>query len=189
MPKSLKHFRLSSEHIAVLAKYQQDHKLASMTEALEQILNSLSFLPDKVLSGASDLLPCKQRVTIANELSCMNPPTLYKKVKITEITPEICRACQVLSKNLPTKYEMTQPQTLEASVSTSDPAGQDSFERVRDPANIEQMRSGKVWCPEGLWVFPNKCDRCKERTYAHWYDCQKEKFRKRGEQERIASNV
>jgi hypothetical protein len=120
----------------------------------------------------------------------MNPPTLYKKVKITEITPEICRACQILSKNLPDqdkgfdKYAPKQTPTPEQTLTVTE-SPEELQKRNTDPTHT---RNGMIWCPEGLWVFPSKCDTCKVKTYAAWYECQKQKLRQKGEQQRTASN-
>lgn len=176
MPKKTRHFRLSDDHYAILEKYAQDHKLDNTTEALEQILSLSPKKPTTSASGASDLLPCRQRVTVEDKLSCMNPPTLYRKVKIAKINPEICRACQVLSKNLPDKYEVKETPTEETFDRGREP--------VTDPSRSDMNKAGMVWCPEGLWVFPLKCDKCRETQFRQWDTCQRDKLRKKGEQQR-----
>ena len=184
MPKQRANFRLSDEAIQTLQKYTSDHSLQNTTEALEKILSDL-LSPRKsegvFASGASDLLPCKQRVTIADELTCMNPPTLYKKVKISEISPEICRACQVLSHNLPEKYEVKETPREE----TFDRARQP----VTDPNRTDMKTAGMVWCPEGMWVFPAKCDACRARNSGYWLNCQREKLRQKGAAAQDAKNL
>jgi hypothetical protein len=108
----------------------------------------------------------------------MNPPTLYRKVRITEITPEICRACQILSKNLPDKYEVKQTPS------------QETFDRAREPVTDpkrKDMPKDMTWCPEGLWVVKTKCVACRAKNYASWWNCQKQGYLKRDELQRASS--
>jgi hypothetical protein len=180
------HFRLSDEHIAILTKYQTDHKLANMTEALEQILLSpFSKVADSELaSGASDLFPCNQRLELKDQLYCVVPASLSRTPKIGDTSREICNICQSIRKNLPATAKMTQTQTETADSACQMTAPGESLERNRDPSDSTRKNAGMLWCPEGLWVFANKCDKCRELKYSVWYECQKEKLRQKGEQAR-----
>jgi hypothetical protein len=180
MPKKHLSARISESAFTNFENYMKTHSL-DKTEALEQILrNLLSPLSESASPGASDLLPCKQRIGTDPNMACLNPPTLYRKVIITEINPEICRACQVLSKNLPEKYEVKET-----------PA-QETFDRPRepcsDPSNSTRKNAGMVWCPEGLWVFPLKCEKCRERSYAVWFDCQKQRYKRLAQDKQAPSD-
>jgi len=191
VPKIARTFKQTEEVWAILDKYALDHKL-DKTEALEQILNHLlspqNSSEGNAASGASDLLPCKQRfVMIRGEnigsWECINPPTLFRKLKRTDVDAEICSLCQKIMKarqyNFPERTEIASPPTEETFDRGRQP--------VTDPTRTDMKTAGMVWCPEGMWVFPAKCDRCRAKNSGYWLNCQKQKLREKGEELRSST--
>jgi hypothetical protein len=184
MPKKNHTFRLPDEALVNLDAYMQSHSFKTRTEALEQILLHLlspsasltassNMVKDDQKSSASDSLPCKQRITIDQVTYCINPATERHKVKITEIPdPAVCQACQYINKDLKGQT-ITEPPELTTTEIIR--------EKIHDPNCKEATKDGMIWCPEGQWVFPKKCERCKTSFFKAWYDCQVEKLKKKGE--------
>jgi hypothetical protein len=128
---------------------------------------------DDQTASASDSLPCKQRITIDKTTYCINPATERHKVKITEIPdPAVCQACQYINKDLKGQTITQPPELNNTEIIRA---------KIHDPNCTEATKDGMIWCPEGQWVFPRKCDRCKTSFFKAWYDCHVEKLKKKGE--------
>jgi hypothetical protein len=172
VPKKPVNFRLSNEHIAILTTYQAGHSLANTTEALEQILNALlsPSVEQKEASSsrASDLLPCRRRIEFEEKYLCVNRPP--KAVELLSL--EICNVCKAVNVGLEDRTKVDVPT-------------EETFDRGREPVrdpNRKDMPKDMTYCPEGLWVLKDKCPKCRQRNYAVWYECQKQKYRQKGEQ-------
>lgn len=174
MPKKVRNFRLSDEALANLQKYTSDHKLENTTEALEQILSETKApepSPSKT-SGASDpLLKCRRRILLEGDYLCVNKPP--KAVELLSL--EVCNVCKSLGIGLrdSTKIDIPTEETFDRG-----------RQPVTDPTRTDMKTAGMVWCPEGMWVFPAKCDRCRAKNSGYWLNCQKQKLREKGEQQR-----
>lgn len=65
-------------------------------------------------------------------------------------------------------------------------AAQPIPENIQKPAvetirNPEIKHEGMTYCTYGgLWVFPEKCSKCRQQSLPTWQDCQREKYKKRG---------
>jgi len=53
---------------------------------------------------------------------------------------------------------------------------EEDFSSAYDPNNSARKESGQIWCePDTLWVYPKKCELCKERNPSRWNECQQKK--------------
>jgi hypothetical protein len=173
MPKKPKTFRLSDEDYGILEKYAQGHSLPNTTEALEQILTGLLSPVDPIKepssSGASDPLPCRRRIEFEEKHLCVNRPP--KAVELLSL--EICNVCKAVNVGLEDRTKVEVPT-------------EETFDRGRQPITnpkTDMTKAGMRYCADGgLWVFAKKCEMCRAKNYAVWYDCQKQKYRQKGEQ-------
>ena len=123
------------------------------------------------LPKEDDSLKCINRILHDRLYWCVNKPP--KMVKL--LTLDICKVCKQRKLGLTESTKIAE--TTESHKSAEEIwKGEPQPRTLTDP-NLKLNKYGMVYCADGLWIFPSKCEHCKKISFPKWDDCQKRKER------------
>jgi len=83
--------------------------------------------------------------------------------KLTKNLKELLREAEAL------------PEPIPVTVGQKPSQQEQDYSGAQDPNNTARKQAGQIWCQtDTLWVYPTKCQLCKERTPTKYNDCHKE---------------
>lgn len=170
LPKKKQSYRLSESALQALDQYMKKWNLPK-AQAIEHLLIRWRYLDDMGFrEQTTPELECHKRIKHTDGLFyCVHRPP---KMTLLE-TLQICAVCRkgklgiVAAPETPAETRVERSSMRNSSFLS--PENSATQESVRDPATPHE---GQKWCPDGgLWVFPKKCEMCKEQSFAKWDEC------------------
>lgn len=173
--------RLSDEEFKALQLYAEKWETENLSDALGKILIRWRYLDDLGFTDQqiTEELACICRVQHKGLYYCM--ATAPRNVNLTRRlleTLQVCAVCKKrqlgLTESSIAPASLLSPKTAEEGIfipQTESPPAQDPAP-IRDP---NKNHEGMSYCKNGgLWVYPKRCELCREKTYALFDACQKQ---------------
>ena len=111
---------------------------------------------------------------------CVNRPPRMTRLE----TLDICKVCLAVFKHGFTNHTKALAEEIEKAQNTPEPQSQPQVtpqynEWKKDPAK-KMDKYGMIWCePDGgIWVYPSKCELCKEKSNLKFSECQKQRIQR-----------
>jgi hypothetical protein len=169
--------RLSDAAWESLERFSQKWECENLSEALEKILVRWRYLDDLGFTQQqiTEELACILRIQHEGLYYCMfsAPRNVNLSRRLLE-TLQVCAVCKKRRLGL-TEKTLLSPTTAKGGIfiPQTEPQTETRADTIHDPT---KNHAGMKYCNNGgLWVYPNKCEMCRTKTYPQYDNCQKQK--------------